>query len=162
MKNSLKKLGILTIVLMFLATSITIASAKNERTVVSKAGGNEVTEYFNLCSINYKDDGHSIGMFLWISKHCSLWGWINCENGTVTINTSKETLNINGYFDLTIMTKDHPIMKSLFNVSIPFIGFVGKGNLPVYFLYYMYIKSYWLKGIARGVEITYYQYPPTT
>jgi hypothetical protein len=154
MINSLKKLGIITIVLMFLATSITVVSAKNY-TVVSKSSGEPVTEYFKLCYIEYEDEGFSIGMCNSIGKHAFWWTWIDCWHGNVTIKSPKKTLTVEGNFDLSI-NKEHPIMKSLFNQSIPFITFVGKFNLPLSFTSGGMHPDYSFKGIARGVEITYY------
>jgi hypothetical protein len=148
-----KKFIAIVAILMFLATSITVASAKNEYTVVSKSGGKAVTEYFNLCRI--ESSGHGFGMSLGSNHNNNYfwWGIIYYNNGTTTIKTPQKTLTVKGCYDLQIC-KLHPIMKYLFNLSQPYISFVGKHNLPPVWEDFVDIS---LKGIARGVAVTYYQ-----
>jgi len=156
--NILKKIGIFAIVLMFLATSIAVASAKDKITVESKYGGTKVTEYFNFCYVDYEVyDRHYIAADGFFNQHFLTYTCVEGGNGTITIKAPLKTLTINGSFDLYIK-KERPFLKYLFNISQLSVCYIGRNyfNDPNW-IHDPPNNKLWLKGIARGVTVTYYQ-----
>ena len=153
----MKKFIAIVVILMFLATSITVVSATKNYTMESKSGGEAVTEYFNLCYIESSGNASWWGL-AGSDNGCLLHCNIGYVNATIIIKTLQRTLAIKGNFELHIC-KQHPIKNYLFNISQPFsqicsLSFIGKHTVTMTGTFSSVIS---LKGIGRGVEVTYYQ-----
>lgn len=143
--HTMKKYIAIGVALLFLATSITIVSAKEDRVVESNScTGTLTNETFRFCTINSTGHGRSYAYIPYKPSGKRLTFFIGyIEDGTTIIKSSKGTLTIKGEVSIELG-------RGKINF---FTNFLGKYELPIQPMSYRYI---FLKGICHNLKVTYW------
>lgn len=155
MQSKTNKILIIAIVALFFVATMPLGSATNDRVIVSKTGGDKVTETFSLCHINSSGYGFAVYVNAGVTGKGLLFlnaEYLGSENTTTIIKTLQGTLTIEGEHEIFVGKLKPQIIKFLEDLHLPIPRFFGEYELPPLANY----GDIYFKGYGIGVEITYY------